>query len=123
LPGGIDRGRAAAVGARGLFDSTLLIFAGEFGRTPFAQGGKGRDHNPQSFSIWLAGGGIRGGQAYGATDEFGYRAVENVVTIHDLHATILYLMGMDHERLTYRWGGRDLRLTDVYGNVLHDCLT
>lgn len=109
--------------ARGLFDSTLLIFAGEFGRTPFAQGGKGRDHNPQGFSIWLAGGGIRGGQAYGATDEFGYRAVENVVTIHDLHATILYLMGMDHERLTYRWGGRDLRLTDVYGDVLHDCLT
>jgi len=109
--------------ARGLFDSTLLIFAGEFGRTPFAQGGKGRDHNPQGFSIWLAGGGIRGGQAYGATDEFGYRAVENVVTIHDLHATILYLMGIDHERLTYRWGGRDLRLTDVYGNVLYDCLT
>jgi len=109
--------------ARGLFESTLLIFAGEFGRTPFAQGGKGRDHNPQGFSIWLAGGGIRGGQAYGATDEFGYRAVENVVSIHDLHATILYLMGMDHQRLTYRWGGRDLRLTDVYGNVLHDCLT
>lgn len=108
--------------ARGLFESTLLIFAGEFGRTPFAQGGKGRDHNPQGFSIWLAGGGIRGGMAYGATDEFGYRAVENVVTLHDLHATILYLMGMDHERLTYRWGGRDLRLTDVYGKVLHDCL-
>jgi hypothetical protein len=109
--------------ARGLFESTLLIFAGEFGRTPFAQGGKGRDHNPQGFSVWLAGGGIRGGLAYGATDEFGYRAVENVVTIHDLHATILYLMGIDHERLTYRWGGRDLRLTDVYGDVLHDCLT
>jgi hypothetical protein len=108
--------------ARGLFESTLLIFAGEFGRTPFAQGTLGRDHNPQGFSIWLAGGGVRGGLAYGATDEFGYRAVEKIVTIHDLHATILYLMGMDHERLTYRWGGRDLRLTDVYGNVLKDCL-
>ena len=108
--------------SRGLFDSTLLIFAGEFGRTPFAQGTLGRDHNPQGFSIWLAGGGIRGGMAYGATDEFGYRAVEKIVTIHDLHATILHLMGMDHERLTYRWGGRDLRLTDVYGNVLHACL-
>ncbi|MFN0055199.1 MAG: DUF1501 domain-containing protein [Planctomycetales bacterium] len=108
--------------ARGLFDSTLLIFAGEFGRTPFAQGTLGRDHNPQGFSIWLAGGGVRGGLAYGATDEFGYRAVEKIVTIHDLHATILYLMGMDHERLTFRWGGRDLRLTDVYGQVLFDCL-
>lgn len=109
--------------ARGLFESTLLIFAGEFGRTPFAQGGKGRDHNPQGFTIWLAGGGVRGGLAYGATDDFGYRAVEKPVSIHDLHATILYLMGVDHERLTYRWGGRDLRLTDIYGNVLHDCLS
>ena len=108
---------------RGLFDETLLIFAGEFGRTPFAQGGKGRDHNPQGFSIWLAGGGIRSGMSYGATDEFGYRAVENIVSVHDLHATILHLLGIDHERLTFRWGGRDLRLTDVYGNVLTDCLT
>lgn len=108
---------------RGLFDETLLVFAGEFGRTPFAQGGKGRDHNPQGFSIWLAGGGVRGGTAYGATDEFGYRAVENVVSVHDLHATILHLLGIDHERLTYRWGGRDMRLTDVYGNVLQDCLS
>lgn len=108
--------------ARGLFESTLLIFAGEFGRTPFAQGGLGRDHNPQGFSIWLAGGGIRGGQAYGATDEFGYRAVDKVVTMPDLHATILHLMGIDHERLTFRWGGRDLRLTDVSGKVLFDCL-
>jgi uncharacterized protein (DUF1501 family) len=107
---------------RGLWDSTLLVFAGEFGRTPFAQRSKGRDHNPQGFSIWLAGGGVRGGMAYGATDEFGYRAVENVVSMHDLHATILHLMGLDHERLTYRWGGRDLRLTDVYGRVLTDCL-
>lgn len=108
--------------ARGLFESTLLIFAGEFGRTPFAQGGLGRDHNPQGFSIWLAGGGVRGGMTYGATDEFGYRAVEDVVTVHDLHATILHLLGIDHERLTYRWGGRDLRLTDVYGKVLDRCL-
>lgn len=108
---------------RGLFDQTLLVFAGEFGRTPFAQGGKGRDHNPQGFSIWLAGGGIRGGMTYGATDEFGYRAVENVVSVHDLHATMLHLLGIDHERLTYRWSGRDVRLTDVYGNVLSACLT
>jgi Protein of unknown function (DUF1501) len=108
---------------RGLFDETLLVFAGEFGRTPFAQGGKGRDHNPQGFSIWLAGGGIRGGMAYGSTDELGYRAVENVVTVHDLHATILHLLGIDHERLTFRWGGRDLRPTDVHGTILQDCLT
>ncbi len=109
--------------SRGLLESTLLVFAGEFGRTPFAQGSQGRDHNPQGFSIWLAGGGIRGGMAYGSTDEFGYRAVENVVTIHDLHATILHLMGLDHTRLTYRWGGRDFRLTDVYGNVMTDWLS
>jgi uncharacterized protein (DUF1501 family) len=108
---------------RGLFDQTLLIFAGEFGRTPFAQGGKGRDHNPQGFSIWLAGGGVRGGMTYGSTDEFGYRAVEDIVSVHDLHATILHLLGIDHTRLTFRWGGRDLRLTDVHGNVLKRCLT
>lgn len=109
--------------ARGLFDQTLLVFAGEFGRTPFAQGGQGRDHNPQGFSIWLAGGGIRGGMAFGATDDFGYRAVDNIASVHDLHATILHLLGIDHMRLTYRWSGRDLRLTDVYGNVLQQCLT
>jgi hypothetical protein len=102
---------------RGLLESTLVIWAGEFGRTPFAQGSDGRDHNPQGFSIWMAGGGVRGGMAYGATDEYGYRAVENVVTIHDLHATILHLMGIDHERLTFRHGGRDYRLTDVHGKV------
>ncbi|HEX5176113.1 MAG TPA: DUF1501 domain-containing protein, partial [Chthoniobacteraceae bacterium] len=104
--------------ARGLLESTLVIWTGEFGRTPFAQGGDGRDHNPQGFSIWLAGGGIRGGMIYGATDDYGYRAVENVVTIHDLHATILHLMGIDHERLTFRHGGRDYRLTDVHGTVI-----
>lgn len=102
---------------RGLLERTLVVFAGEFGRTPFAQGGRGRDHNPQGFSIWMAGGGIRGGLAYGATDPFGYRAAENVMTIHDLHATILHTLGIDHERLTYRWGGRDYRLTDVHGHV------
>ena len=99
-----------------------MIWAGEFGRTPFAQGSDGRDHNPQGFSIWLAGGGVRGGTIYGATDEYGYRAVENVVTIHDLHATILHLLGIDHERLTFRHGGRDYRLTDVHGQVLRELL-
>jgi hypothetical protein len=108
--------------SRGLLESTLVIWTGEFGRTPFAQGGDGRDHNPQGFSIWLAGGGVRGGMIYGATDEYGYRAVDQVVTIHDLHATILHLMGIDHERLTYRHGGRDYRLTDVHGNVVKEIL-
>ena len=108
---------------RGLLDSTLIICAGEFGRTPFAQGGKGRDHNPQGFSIWLAGGGIRGGYCHGSTDEFGYRATENVVSVYDLQATVLRLLGIDHERLTFRWGGRDYRLTDVHGNVVRECLS
>jgi hypothetical protein len=108
--------------ARGLLESTLVIWSGEFGRTPFAQGGDGRDHNPQGFTAWLAGGGIRGGMIYGATDEYGYRAVENVVTVHDLHATILHLMGLDHERLTFRHGGRDYRLTDVHGAVVKPLL-
>jgi len=108
--------------ARGLLDSTLVIWAGEFGRTPFAQGADGRDHNPQGFSIWLAGGGVRGGTIHGATDDYGYRAVQDVVTIHDLHATILHLMGHDHERLTFRHGGRDYRLTDVHGNVVKSIL-
>lgn len=108
--------------ARGILDDTLLICAGEFGRTPFAQGSRGRDHNPQAMSIWLAGGGIKGGTIYGATDEYGYRAVENIVTVHDLHATILHLLGFDHERLTYRYSGRDFRLTDVYGDVVRDIL-
>ena len=106
--------------ARGLLETTLVVWAGEFGRTPFAQGKDGRDHNPQGFSIWLAGGGVRGGMIYGATDEYGYRAVENVVTVHDLHATILHLLGLDHERLTFRHGGRDYRLTDVHGRVVRE---
>jgi hypothetical protein len=108
--------------ARGLLDSTLVIWSGEFGRTPFAQGSDGRDHCPSGFSLWMAGGGIKPGIIYGATDEFGYRAVENVLTIHDLHATILHLLGIDHERLTFRFGGRDFRLTDVHGHVIRDIL-
>ncbi|MCA9239622.1 MAG: DUF1501 domain-containing protein, partial [Planctomycetales bacterium] len=97
--------------ARGLLDETLVVWCGEFGRTPFAQGSDGRDHNPFGFTIWLAGGGARGGTTYGRTDEFGYRVVENRVTIHDLHATMLHLLGIDHKRLTYRFQGRDFRLT------------
>ncbi|NCF39749.1 MAG: DUF1501 domain-containing protein, partial [Planctomycetia bacterium] len=105
---------------RGLLDSTLVIWGAEFGRTPFSQGSDGRDHNQHGFSMWLAGGGIDGGRTYGATDEYGYRAVENPVEIHDLHATMLHLMGIDHERLTLRFGGRDMRLTDVHGKVMYD---
>lgn len=109
--------------ARGLLGETLVVWSGEFGRTPFAQGGSdGRDHNPFGFSLWLAGGGIRGGMTYGATDDYGYKAVENKVEIHDLHATLLHLLGLDHERLTFRFGGRDHRLTDVHGHVVKPIL-
>jgi uncharacterized protein (DUF1501 family) len=108
--------------SRGLLDETLVVWTGEFGRTPFAQGSDGRDHNPFGFSIWLAGAGVRGGTVYGATDEYGYKVVENRCDIHDLHATILHLLGVDHKRLTYRFSGRDFRLTDVYGEVLTDIL-
>lgn len=107
---------------RGLLQKTLVVWAGEFGRTPFAQGSDGRDHNPFGFSIWLAGGGIRGGTVYGATDEFGYKVVENRVEIYDLHATMFHLLGMDHTRVTYRFSGRDMRLTDVHGTVVRDIL-
>jgi hypothetical protein len=106
----------------GLLDETLVIWAGEFGRTPFAQGGDGRDHNPFGFTIWLAGGGVKPGIAYGATDEWGYKAVENKVEMHDLHATMLHLLGIDHTRSTFRFSSRDMRLTDVHGHVLHDIL-
>ncbi len=106
--------------SRGMLDDTLVVWGGEFGRTPIAQGNDGRDHNPQGFTMWLAGGGVKRGIAYGNTDEYGYYAVENRVHMHDLHATMLYLLGMDHTRLTYRYAGRDFRLTDVYGNVVHD---
>lgn len=102
----------------GLLDTTLVVWAGEFGRTPFAQGTNGRDHNPFGFTIWLAGGGVKGGFAYGATDEYGYKAIENKVHVHDLHATMLHLLGVDHTRLTVRFGGRDMRLTDVHGEVV-----
>jgi hypothetical protein len=108
--------------ARGLLDSTLVVWAGEFGRTPFAQGSDGRDHNPFGFTVWLAGGGARGGTVHGATDEFGYKSVQGKVEVHDLHATMLHLLGVDHKRLTYRFGGRDMRLTDVHGEVVREVL-
>jgi len=107
---------------RGLLDETLILFAGEFGRTPFAQGSDGRDHSPFGFSIWLAGGGVRGGTVYGATDEYGYRTIEGRAEIHDLHATMLHLLGIDHKRLTFLFSGRDMRLTDVHGEVLEPIL-
>jgi hypothetical protein len=108
--------------ARGLLEDTLVVWGGEFGRTPTAEGTNGREHHPFGFSMWLAGGGIKGGLAYGATDEFGWHSVENKVHVHDLHATILHLMGLDHTRLTYRYSGRDYRLTDVQGRVVRDIL-
>ena len=108
--------------SRGLLDDTLVLWAGEFGRTPFAQGRDGRDHNPFGFTIWMAGGGVKPGMVYGRTDEFGYKAIENKVEIHDLHATILHLLGFDHEQLTFRFSGRDMRLTDVHGHVMYDLL-
>jgi len=108
--------------ARGLLDETVVLWSGEFGRTPFAQGRDGRDHNPHGFSLWMAGGGVRGGMAYGSTDEYGYKATENPVEIHDLHATLLHLLGIDHEQLTHRFGGRDYRLTDVHGRVIQAVL-
>jgi uncharacterized protein (DUF1501 family) len=107
---------------RGLLDETLVIWGGEFGRTPVSEKGNGRDHNPYGFTMWLAGGGVKAGMVYGATDEFGFKAVEKQVSIHDLHATVLHLLGLDHQRLTYRYAGRDFRLTDVYGNVVRDII-
>jgi hypothetical protein len=105
---------------RGLLDDTLVLWGGEFGRTPVAQGDNGRDHNPQGFTMWLAGGGVRGGMTYGSTDDYGYFAVENRVHFHDLHATLLHLLGLDHTRLTYRHAGREFRLTDVHGRVVKE---
>lgn len=107
---------------RGMLEDTLVLWGGEFGRTPTSEGAKGRDHNNHGFSVWLAGGGVKGGMAYGATDEFGFAAEEKKVHVHDLHATILHLMGLDHEKLTYRYGGRDYRLTDVSGTVVRDII-
>jgi uncharacterized protein (DUF1501 family) len=106
---------------RGMLQDTLIVWTGEFGRTPMAQG-NGRDHHMKGFSAWLCGGGIKGGITYGATDELGYNAVENIVEVHDLHATLLYLLGIEHERFTYRWQGRDFRLTDVSGHVVQAIL-
>ena len=113
----------ADLDARGLLDSTLLIWGGEFGRTSDSQGSKGRDHNPNGFTIWMAGAGVKGGFHYGATDEFGYKAVSNKVHVNDLHATLLHLLGLDHTKLTYRFNGRDFRLTDVAGNVIPEKLS
>jgi len=107
---------------RGLLDQTLVVWAGEFGRTPFSQGSNGRDHNPFGFSVWMAGGGIKGGTILGQTDEFGYHAVEDKQTVFDLWATVLHTLGINHTDLTYRFGGRDLRLTDVHGHVMHKIL-
>jgi hypothetical protein len=116
---------------RGMLEDTLVIWGGEFGRTPTvelakpgANAGKvnGRDHNHHGFSMWLAGGGVRGGYVHGATDEFGFAAAENKVHVHDLHATILRLLGFDHEKLTFRYSGRDFRLTDVYGHVVPELI-
>ena len=107
----------------GLLKDTLIVWAGEFGRTPFSQGSNGRDHNPLGFSVWLCGGGVNGGQILGATDELGYHAVEDKCEVYDLWATVLHQLGINHELLTYRHGGRDFRLTDVHGNVLHSLLS
>jgi uncharacterized protein (DUF1501 family) len=112
----IDRPCAALIRdlkAKGLFDDSLIVWAGEFGRTPMSQGGNGRDHHNHGFSIWLSGGAVKGGLSYGATDEFGYKAVENVVTVHDLHATMLHLLGIDHMRFTYKFQGLDAKLSGV----------
>ena len=108
--------------SRGLLDETLIVWAGEFGRTPFAQGSDGRDHSPFGFSVWLAGGGVRGGTVHGATDEYGYKVILDRVEIHDLHATMLHLLGVDHKKLTFRFSGRDMRLTDVHGRVVEAVL-
>ena len=108
---------------RGLLDDTLVLWGAEFGRTPMVENGDGRNHHPKAFTMWMAGGGAKGGLTYGSTDDFGYAPVENPVHMHDLHATLLHALGLDHERLTYRHAGRDFRLTDVYGNVVHDLLS
>ncbi|HEV7405262.1 MAG TPA: DUF1501 domain-containing protein [Chthoniobacteraceae bacterium] len=115
-------GLLADLKQRGMLKDTLVIWGGEFGRTPHAQGGDGRDHNNKAFTMWMAGGGVKGGFAHGLTDDYGYEAVENKVHVHDLHATILHLLGLDHERLTYRYAGREFRLTDVHGNVVKEIM-
>ena len=116
-------GLLADLKQRGLLRETLVIWSGEFGRTPTAQGNNGRDHNPEGFTVWMAGGGVKPGFRYGATDEYGYYAAENKMDVHDLHATLLHLLGLDHEKLTYRYAGRDFRLTDIAGNVHTDVVS
>jgi hypothetical protein len=125
LANACDQGIAALIKdlkQRGLFDDTLVVWGGEFGRAPTSEGKKGRDHDHYGFTVFMAGGGVKGGYSYGATDNFGLSAVDNRVHVHDLHATILHLMGLDHEKLTYRYSGRDYRLTDVHGSVIKDVL-
>ncbi|MEY4567553.1 MAG: hypothetical protein RLY14_2523, partial [Planctomycetota bacterium] len=106
----------------GLLDETLVIWGAEFGRTPTAQGDNGRDHNPHAFTYWFAGGGVKPGISYGESDDYGFYAADRKVHVHDYHATLLYLLGLDHEKLTFRYGGRDFRLTDVHGRIIHDIL-
>ncbi len=121
----VDRGIAGLLKdlkSRGLLESTLVLWGGEFGRTPMAQGSDGRDHNPFGFTMWMAGGGIRGGTIHGATDDYGYYAIQDKVQVHDLHATMLHLLGMNHTRLTMRFGGRDMRLTDVHGEIIQNII-
>ena len=121
----IDKPIAALLGdlaQRDMLKDTLVVWGGEFGRTPAAQGEDGRDHNATGFSMWMAGGGVKGGLRYGATDQHGIAAVENKMHIHDLHATVLHLLGLDHEKLTYRYSGRDFRLTDVHGHIAKDII-
>jgi arylsulfatase A-like enzyme len=119
----MDRASAALIRdlkRRGLLEETLVVWGGEFGRTPVSESGDGRDHNPYGFTMWMAGGGSKSGMVYGSTDDFGFKAVDKRVSIHDFHATVLHLLGLDHEKLTYRYAGRDFRLTDVYGQVVRD---
>ncbi|MBL8819582.1 MAG: DUF1501 domain-containing protein [Planctomyces sp.] len=116
-------GLLADLKQRGLLEDTLLIWGAEFGRTPTAQGDNGRDHNPHAFTWWMAGGGVRPGLSYGESDDFGFYSAHNKIHVHDLHATILHMLGLDHERLTFRYGGRDFRLTDIEGHVVHDVLS
>jgi hypothetical protein len=115
-------GLLADLAQRGLLEDTLVAWSGEFGRTPYGQGGDGRDHNHTGYTTWFAGGGVKGGLRYGATDDFGYEAIEDPMHIHDWHATLLHLLGLDHERLTFRYAGRDMRLTEVKGDVVQDIL-
>ena len=122
---GMDRPAAALINdlkARGLLDDTIVMWTTEFGRMPCSQGGKGRDHNPEAFTVWLAGGGIKGGTSYGASDEWSFRVAEKPTYCYDVHATVLHLLGLDHEKLTFRHNGIDRRLTDVHGTVIEEIL-